>query len=119
MTIGAGPAHHGGLAAGGWARLSLIEQLANVGSEVDRAIDAHQRGKQQRWENALARALELFDLTAADARWHGPRLREILRAREEFCRLFFDTEVPAEWSESLKKYFLQFALAAQLQRASQ
>ena len=119
MTKSIGPAHHVHLANGGWARFSLIEQLANVGSEVDRAIDAHQRGKQQRWENALARALELFDLTAADTRWHGPQLREILRAREEFCRLFFDTEVAADSALSLKRYFLHFASAAQRHRVSE
>src|SRR5687767_4696902 len=108
---------HGQLATGGWARLSLMEQLANVGSEVERAIDAHDRGKQQRWEVALVRALELFDLTAADRRWHGPALREILRAREEFCRLFFDTEVPVGSATSLKRYFLHFAVAARNQRS--
>jgi len=31
---------HVGLAAGRWAALSLPEQLANVGAEVDRAVKA-------------------------------------------------------------------------------
>jgi hypothetical protein len=92
--------------------MTLVEQMANVGSEVGRSIRAHAEGKTARFDNALARALELFDLTAADARWAGPRRREILRAREEFCRLFFDPRVDPESATGLEDYFLQFAVAA-------
>jgi hypothetical protein len=95
-----------------WATFSLVEQLANVGSEVDRAIRAHTTGNAGRFDNALARALELFDLTAADARWRGPRRREILRAREEFCRLFFDASPAPQSASGLQRYFLYFAVAA-------
>ena len=103
---------HRKTAAGGWARLELVEQLGNVGSEVERAIRAHEAGRADRFESALARALELFDLTAADPRWRGHRCQEILRAREEFCRLFFDPEVPPDSARGLSRYFLGFAWAA-------
>lgn len=103
---------HTGLVAGGWTALSLAEQLANVGSEVDRAIAAWAAQRVDRFDRALARALELFDLTAADDRWRGARRREILRAREEFCRLFFDDEPAADAAPTLSRYFLQFALLA-------
>lgn len=82
-------------AAERWPTFTLVEQLAHVGSEVDRAIRAFEAGKQDRFELALARALELFDLTAADARWRGLRCREILRAREEFCRLSLTKRWPS------------------------
>jgi hypothetical protein len=95
-----------------------MEQLANVGSEVGRTIRAYQAGNLTRFDSALARALELFDLTAADPRWHGHRRREILRAREEFCRLFFDADVPTGSAEGLLKYFLYFAIAAQRMAAT-
>ncbi len=92
--------------------MTLIEQLANVGIEVDRAINAHEAGQAERWDAAVSRALELFDLTAADNRWRGARRREVLRAREEFCSLFWgDSSQPAD-AASLSRYFLQFALAA-------
>ncbi|MEX1113476.1 MAG: DUF5674 family protein, partial [Patescibacteria group bacterium] len=81
------PARHAGLAAGKWKSLSLVEQLANIGSEVDRAIKAHEAGRRDRRDAAVDRGLELFDLTAADDRWRGARRREVLRAREEFCAL--------------------------------
>jgi hypothetical protein len=99
-----------------WRRFSLVEQLANVGSEVDRAIRAHRSGSKARFENALSRALFLFDETAADERWRGPRRREVLRAREEFCRLFFDPTTPADSAEGLSRYFLAFAVAARVSR---
>jgi hypothetical protein len=100
------------LAGGRWQTLTIFEQMGNIGSEVERAIRAHHAGRQDRFELALERALELFDLTAADDRWRGCRRREILRAREEFCRLFFDPEPPAGSAEGLKRYFLAFAIAA-------
>jgi hypothetical protein len=103
-------------AARRWYTRTLIDQLANVGSEVDRAIRAHDAGNDVRFENALARALELFDMTAADERWRGHRRREILRAREEFCRLFYDDDVPANSAAGLRNYFFHFAVAARRQQ---
>ncbi|HJU85962.1 MAG TPA: hypothetical protein VJ788_01165 [Gemmatimonadota bacterium] len=103
---------HDTLAGGRWQTLTILEQMGNIGSEVERAIRAHGAGRQDRFEHALDRALELFDLTAADERWRGHRRREILRAREEFCRLFFDPQPPAGSAEGLKRYFLAFATAA-------
>ncbi len=103
---------HTELAAGRWETLTLAEQLANVGSEVDRAIRAWQGSRSQRFERALERALELFDLTVRDQRWRGHRRREILRVREEFCRLFFEDEVPPDSARGLSRYFLQFGVLA-------
>jgi hypothetical protein len=103
---------HANLAAGRWQSLSLVEQLANVGSEVERAIRAHEAGRAERRDAAVNRGLELFDLTAADKRWRGSRRREILRAREEFCALFWGDSVQPGAAASLSRYFLHFAVAA-------
>ena len=103
---------HKNAAGGGWARLELVEQLGNVGSEVERAIRAHDAGRADRFESAFERALELFDMTAADPRWHGHRCQEVLRAREEFCRLFFDADAPPDSAAGLRRYFLGFAWCA-------
>lgn len=113
MTSAPTNPYHRNLAAGGWGKLDLVEQMANVGSEVERTIRAHRTGKTSRFEPAFDRALELFDLTAVDPRWRGGRRREILRARDEFCRLFFDPEVPGDSAEGLRRYFFHFALLAQ------
>ena len=106
------PRGHVGLAAGRWTSLSLVEQLANVGSEVDRAINAHEAGRVDRRDAAVNRGLELFDLTAADQRWRGSRRREVLRAREEFCALFWSEHEQPGAAASLSRYFLHFAVAA-------
>lgn len=111
MTVPAG-LHHPTLAAGRWHSMPLMEQLGNVGSEVERAFRAHEGGKRARFEHALGRALELFDLTANDQRWRGHRCREVLRAREQFCRVFFDETAEAGLADYLRRYFLQFAVAA-------
>ena len=105
-------ASHTDLAAGRWKSLSLVEQLANIGSEVDRAIRAHEAGRADRRDAAVNRGLELFDLTAADDRWRGAPRREVLRAREEFCALFWRDPAPSGAAESLSRYFLHFAVAA-------
>lgn len=103
---------HSGLVAGRWAALTLAEQLGHVGSEVDRAITAWEEHRSDRFDRALARALELFDLTARDDRWRGHRRREILRSREEFCRLFFDDDPQPVAARTLSVYFLHFAVLA-------
>jgi len=103
---------HPSLAAGRWHSLSLMEQLGNIGSEVDRAIRAHRQCRRDRFQRAFDRALELFDLTAADPRWPLHRKREVLRAREQFCRVFFDEQAEPDLADYLGKYFLQFAVAA-------
>ena len=92
--------------------MTVAEQLAHVGSEVERALRAHAVHNDRRRDFAMDRALELFDLTATDPRWRGPRRREILRAREQFCsELFADGPAP-DGAAGVRKYFLAFAVLA-------
>jgi hypothetical protein len=105
------PLLHGAGIAESWATLSLLEQLANIGSEVGRAARAKERQHQERFDRALDRALELFDLTLADARWRGRR-REIARAREVVCDFLVGDNVYGSTTTSLDAYFLPFAVAA-------
>ena len=105
---------HRELAAGGWGRLSLAEQLGNVGSEV---------GRMRRWRDrderlataAFDRAPELLDLTLADARWRG-RLKEIARARELLCDAASGGREYGATLDELDRYFLEFALLARNHR---
>src|SRR5205807_9290109 len=57
-------AQHAGLAGGRWRTMSLLEQMANIGSEVDRALRAADQGRIDRRDFAAWRALEVLDLTA-------------------------------------------------------
>jgi len=106
---------HPGLAAGRWYQLTLMEQLANIGSEVGRATRARSQGNEQRLAGALERALELFDLTLADVRWRG-RFREIARAREIVCDFLVGDNEYGSTAESLDRYFLPYAMAARRDR---
>jgi hypothetical protein len=112
MTV---PAHrHRELAAGRWGRLSLVEQLANVGAEVGRML--RWRGRDERLAaGAFERALELLDLTLADRRWQG-RLKEIARARELLCHAAGGGPEYGTTLEDLDRYFLAFAVAARKRR---
>ena len=101
---------HRMLAAGRWAQLSLLAQLANVGSEVGRML--RWRGRdERRMTAAFERALELLDLTLGDPRWRG-RLREIARARELLCDAAAGGGDYGTALEDLDRYFLAFAVAA-------
>jgi hypothetical protein len=103
---------HPGLTAERWQRLTLDEQLGNVGTEVARAMRAKAQGNEPRSSFALARALELFDLTLGDDRWRGGRRREIARAREVVCDFFVGDNEYNSTAASLDAYFLSFAVAA-------
>jgi len=100
---------HADLASGGWQRLSLCEQLGNIGSEVHRTALAEGKNA-ERFVRARDRALELFDLTLADKRWHG-RLRELGRAREVFCDGAEGGTLYGTTLAGLQGYFDRFALA--------
>lgn len=101
---------HSNLVAGRWFKLTLAEQLGNIGSEVGRARKA-QGTDAIRFQGAADRALELFDLTLSDSRWRG-RLREIGRAREVFCDAILEGKEYGSLLSDLDRYFISFALAA-------
>lgn len=64
---------------------------------------------------ALDRALELFDLTIADPK-NRKRLRELCRAREVSCDFFFGENTYKSTAKSLEGYFMVFAIAARMNR---
>ena len=72
---------------------------------IGRAIKS--RDNPARRDGAIERALDLFSATALCH--SGLRLREILRARDEFLRLFYDDST--DFAE-IERYFHYFALAA-------
>lgn len=101
---------HASLAAGRWRTLPLVEQLANVGSDVARAARWHGKNP-ERCEQAFLRALELLDLTIEDARWKGRR-KELLRARELLCDAMQGGTTYGSDLSSLDRYFFHFAVAS-------
>lgn len=92
-----------------------MEQLGNVGSEVERALTWQQRGNDEHRTRAVERALELLDLTISDAR-NLRRLKELTRVREVLVDYFYADNrfgsSPARW----RTYFRAFAVAARAGR---
>ena len=71
---------HRELAAGRWKELTFLEQMANIASEVERTLSWRTRHHPDYAQRAFERALELLDLTLANAS-SAPRLRELARVR--------------------------------------
>src|SRR3989338_7236131 len=100
---------HTSLAQGRWFTFTLSAQLGNVGSEFERAVKWASANDVIRFESALARFLELLDLTIADPLWIGCRRRELLRLRESAISALLEDGTGSA-QEGLKKYFYYFAL---------
>lgn len=95
-----------------WSNLTILEQMGNIGSEIGRAFSAQKRGDTKSMEAALYRGLDLFDATAETLTDKPRRLNEVLRAREQFAESILSKKPDPE----LDDYFLQFAIAARLNR---
>ena len=109
------PAQHESLAAGRWQAFSLVEQLANVGSEVERALNWLDKHNPEYSRLAFLRALELLNLTIADPR-HQHRLKELTRLREALLDFFLGDNAFSSTGKSWRSYFYGFAYAAALRR---
>ena len=104
------PIKHQKMAEGEWFKLSLPEQMGNIGSEVSRAI--HWQNKDEVFfQGAIERCLELFNLTLNDPRWTSQK-REVCRAREVFVDAIYGGENYHTSLPDMMQYFDQFALVA-------
>jgi len=98
---------HRGLAAGKWNLLPFAEQMANVGSEVERTISWKAKGRPDYSARAFERAVELLDLTIADI-GNRKRLKELLRVREVLADCFVFDNFYQSTPESWQRYFRHF-----------
>ena len=101
---------HKELAAGRWSRLAFLEQMANVSSEVERALNWRTKHHSAFSQRAFERALELIDLTLADTK-SPARLRELARLREAMADYFAGNNHYASSEASWRRYFLPFTYA--------
>jgi len=102
---------HKDLAGGRWNSLSFCEQMANIGSEVERAIQWRKKENAHYSHMAFERALELLDLTVADEK-NKKRLKELLRLRETLADYFAFENVYQSSDRSFQNYFYAFTFAA-------
>lgn len=102
---------HKELAQGRWNQLSFAEQMANIGSEVTRALNWKAKNNADYSQKAIERAIELLDLTISGIK-NFASLKELVRLREAIIDYFFGKNEFSSSDILWKKYFFHFAYAA-------
>jgi len=102
---------HKNLALGRWNHLSFLEQMANIGSEVERALKWRLKDNSAYSQQASERILELIDLTLDSVKGFA-RLKEVARLREAVVDYFFGVNQFKSTEVLWKKYFSGFTYAA-------
>ena len=104
---------HEELAAGKWLSLTFAEQMANIGSEVERAISWRKKNNLDYSQQAFYRSLELLDLTLNCLKQFS-KLKETTRLREALVDYFVFDNSYKSTDEQWQKYFLAFNYAARI-----
>ncbi len=100
-----------------WSRMSIYEQMGNIGSEVGRSINAKRQNNPQDCQAAVIRALDLFDATVDQLiKQKSPKVKEVLRSKDQFLAAIYEPEATLEDLNSIEGYFMQYAIAARLNR---
>lgn len=100
---------HKQLSDGRWFELSFFEQMANIGSEVERAISW--KYKNIDFSNkAVERALELLFISINDKK-NISRIKEIARVYEVLNDYFYGDNQYQSTDSLWQKYFYNFAYA--------
>jgi len=96
-----------------WHNLNIFEQMANIGSEVIRAINWKNKNNPEYSRMAFERALELIYFTISDPKNHK-RLRELTRMKELLVDYFTGDNIYKSSDENWQKYFYSFNYAARV-----
>jgi hypothetical protein len=94
-----------------WAEMPLAEQMANIGSEVSRALNWQKKGEKDLSQRAFNRALELIDMTISPLRKYS-KLKELFRVREALVDFFCGANQFCSSELLWRKYFDHFAYLA-------
>lgn len=98
---------HKQLAQGGWQKFNCIEQLANIGSEIERTIKWKEKGNSDLSDKAFIRALELLELSIDDQK-NRNRLKELVRLYEVLVDYFAGDNSYKSSDKLWRKYFYGF-----------
>lgn len=90
--------------------MPLLEQMANVGSEVERALNWRAKNNSAYSQKAFERALELLDLTIKNVTGFA-RLKELTRTREVLMDYFVGENEFKSTDAAWRQYFFHFAYA--------
>ncbi len=101
---------HKGFSKRDWFRRSLEEQMSNVGSEIERALDFARKKDEKMKLASLYRGLELLHYTIEDGK-NKNSLKELCRLNEMLGEYFVGKN-PFNLTERwLREYFRFFMLA--------
>ncbi len=104
---------HKKLSQGDWQNKPFFEQMANIGSEVYRAINWRNKGNEEYAQMAFVKSLELFDLSKS-SKFTYSQYRELLRMREIWVDYFkYDNEYNSV-AEGINKYFMSMTIASKV-----
>jgi len=106
---------HQQLASGRWKEFTFFEQMANIGSEVERAMKWKNKGRTDYSQRAFERALELLGLSIDDVK-NKSRLKELARLREVLIDYFAFDNIYQSSDEKWHHYFYGFNFAARIKR---
>ena len=104
---------HKRLASGKWNKLSFMDQMANIGSEVERAISWKNKKNDLYCQKAIQRAFELLSFTVSDSK-NNKRLRELTRLHEVLADYFYGQNQYGSSDKLWQKYFYAFNYASRL-----
>lgn len=107
---------HKDLSAERWFKLTLLEQLANIGCDIERTIYWKKNGDIESSKKAFERALELLDLTKADPKNKGAALKELCRVKEALVDHFVYDNEYLTTDEIWQQYFYDFNYAVAIQK---
>lgn len=102
---------HQNLAEGRWTQMSLCEQMANIGSEISRALKWQRKDNEDYCLRAVDRALELIALTI-DGVTVPSHYKEITRLREVILDYFYGDNEFKSSTDLWERYFNHFNIAA-------
>ena len=102
---------HEELAGGRWKEFTLAQQMANVGSEIGRALNWRKKGKPEYAQKAVDRALELLSLTMTAGN-RPSCTKEVARVKEAVVDYFYGENKFSSSEISWRKYFDHFNYAA-------
>jgi len=95
---------------GNWQSKPYLEQMANIGSEVYRAINWRNKGNEEYAHLAFNRSLELFDLSK-ESKLTSSQYRELTRMREIWIDYFKYENEYNSTQENINKYFMYLTIA--------
>ena len=97
-------------ASGEWFKKPFLEQMANIGSEVYRAINWKNKNNKEYAEMAFIRSLELFDLST-QSKLTPSQYRELTRMREIWVDYFKYDNQYSSTAQSINNYFMYLTIA--------